>query len=109
MTARELIETLARMDQDAEARLPGGEPAVQVGLIESEPGTVFPFGPGTAVPVEEDYRCSQCGLGFGVHTRGGVGYDEPPAVHCPNCGGTLVQQAGVSPVEAIHAGHYDGE
>ena len=87
MTVRDLIETLLKMDPDAEVRLPGGEPVVQVGVIESEPGAVFLFGPGTAVPSEEEYRCSQCGLEFGVHTRPGVGYDEPPTVHCPNCGG----------------------
>ena len=113
MTIRELIETLQKMDPDAEARLPGGEPVVQVGVVESEPGAVFLFGPGTAVPSEEEYRCSQCGLEFGVHTRPGVGYDEPPAVHCPNCGGSLVQRAGENRFEAItraiHAGRYDGE
>jgi DNA-directed RNA polymerase subunit RPC12/RpoP len=113
MTVRELIETLRRMDPDAEARLPAGEPVVQVGVVESEPGAVFLFGPGAAVPSEEDYRCSQCGLEFGVHTRPGVGYDEPPTVHCPNCGGSLVRRAEVTPFEditrAIHAGRYDGE
>ena len=113
MTVHELIETLQKMDPEAEARLPGGEPVVQVGVVESEPGVVFLSGPGAAVPSEEDYRCSQCGLEFGVHTRPGVGYDEPPTVHCPNCGGSLVLGAGVTPFEditrAIHAGRYDGE